>query len=90
MNVVKGETYLVTGGSGFLGVPLVGRLADMGASPVVIARNEGNVLNLRDRVPGIRYIFGAVEDPFLVAKAMRGCRGSPTPTRVGPSSGRRR
>ena len=41
IKIKKGKTYLVTGGSGFLGVPLCERILSQGGKVRVIARDEG-------------------------------------------------
>ena len=42
-NIEKGKTYLVTGGSGFLGRCLIGRILKEGGKVKTIARDEGKL-----------------------------------------------
>mgnify|MGYP003129853234 CR=1 FL=1 len=42
LTIKKGKTYLVTGGSGFLGVPLCERILKMEGRVRVLARDEGS------------------------------------------------
>lgn len=60
---------LITGGSGFLGQELVKRLH----GPIrVLARNEGNLVALKEKFPNIEIMLGDIADPFVVEKAMQG------------------
>ena len=47
----KDKLLLVTGGSGFLGVPLVKRLLADGANVRVISRDEGKLIDLKQQCP---------------------------------------
>jgi UDP-N-acetylglucosamine 4,6-dehydratase len=75
MEIHVGHRYLVTGGSGFLGEALVGSLVSMGAIPVVIARNEGKIIMMKNQYPTMEYHFGDVSDYYQLANAMHGCTG---------------
>ena len=46
-NIEKGKTYLVTGGSGFLGRCLIKRILKAGGNVKTIARDEGKLINLK-------------------------------------------
>lgn len=60
---------LVTGGSGFLGQELIKRLD----GPIrVLARNEGNLVALKERFPTIEIMLGDVADPYVCDRAMEG------------------
>jgi FlaA1/EpsC-like NDP-sugar epimerase len=65
--------YLVTGGSGFLGQELIKRLA--GNEVVVLARNEGKLVELKEKFPWIEIIVGSVTDEITLEKAMHGVDG---------------
>ena len=41
------KKYLVTGGSGFLGGELITRILDHGGEVVTVARNEGQLIKLK-------------------------------------------
>ena len=51
MNIMikKNRTYLVTGGSGFLGGELIERILSVGGKVVTIARNEGQLIKLKQK-----------------------------------------
>ena len=69
------KTFLVTGGSGFLGKPLVKRLLNDGAKVRVLSRNEGKLIDLKQSFPSIEILTGDVSDPFEVRQAMKGVNG---------------
>jgi UDP-N-acetylglucosamine 4,6-dehydratase len=64
---------LVTGGSGFLGFHLVSRLSELGfKNLVVLARNEGNLIALKEKFPWIDVHPGDVADKYTVLRAAEG------------------
>ena len=71
----KNALYLVTGGSGFLGVPLVSRLIDSGVRVRVLSRSEGKLVELKQKHPSVEILTGDVSDPFEVKQAMNGVSG---------------
>lgn len=71
----KGKLYLVTGGSGFLGKPLVARLLADGAKVRVISRDEGKLIELKQEHPEIEILTGDISDWFEVKQAMEGVDG---------------
>ncbi len=62
--------YLVTGGSGFLGVELIKRLVSEGHSIRTIARNEGNLIKLKEQFPQVEIFFGDIANRFEVQQFM--------------------
>lgn len=62
--------YLVTGGSGFLGVKLIERLVSHGHSVRTIARNEGNLIKLKEQFPTIEIFCGDISNLFSVEQFM--------------------
>lgn len=64
--------YLVAGGSGSLGHELISRLE---GEVRVLARNEGNLIALKEKFPNIEIISGDIADPWVVRKAMQGVDG---------------
>ena len=64
--------YLVCGGSGSLGQELIGRLK---GEVRVLARNEGNLIALKEKFPNIEIITGDIADPWIVRKAMQDIDG---------------
>ena len=71
----KDKLYLVTGGSGFLGVPLVARLLRDGARVRVISRDEGKLISLKQAHPEVEILTGDIADSFEVRQAMKGVNG---------------
>ena len=71
----KDKLLLVTGGSGFLGVPLVKRLLSDGARVRVISRDEGKLIDLKQQCPEIEILNGDISDKFEVRQAMKGVDG---------------
>lgn len=66
----EGKTYLVTGGSGFLGKPLVKRLLNLKANVRVLARDEGKLIDVKNTYPSVEILTGDVADEFEVKQAM--------------------
>ena len=75
IKIEKGKKYLVTGGSGFLGVPLVKYIIDNGGNVRVIARDEGKLITLREAYPNVEIYPGDISDPVEVKQAMKGVNG---------------
>ena len=75
IKIEKGKKYLVTGGSGFLGVPLVKYIIDNGGDVRVIARDEGKLITLREAYPNVEIYPGDISDPVEVKQAMKGVNG---------------
>ena len=75
IKIEKGKKYLVTGGSGFLGVPLVKYIIDNGGDVRVIARDEGKLITLRESYPSVEIYPGDISDPIEVKQAMQGING---------------
>jgi UDP-N-acetylglucosamine 4,6-dehydratase len=68
--------YLLTGGSGFLGQELIKRLPrDPLVTIRVLARNEGQLVKLKEEFNNVEIVVGDVSDPFTCDKAMQGVRG---------------
>ena len=60
---------LITGGSGFLGEALIKRLYP---KPIrVVARNEGKLVDLKDKFPEIETVTGDIADEWTVKKVMK-------------------
>jgi UDP-N-acetylglucosamine 4,6-dehydratase len=71
-NIEKGKTYLVTGGSGFLGKTLIKRILDAGGSVKTIARDEGKLIELKQDHPEVEILTGDIADPFDMKQALKG------------------
>jgi UDP-N-acetylglucosamine 4,6-dehydratase/UDP-glucose 4-epimerase len=72
---LHGKMVLVTGGSGFLGTPLIKRLLDDGVRVRTICRDEGKLIELKQKFPSIEIYTGDVSDKFEVKQAMKGVSG---------------
>lgn len=67
------KTYLVTGGTGFIGSALVRRLVEEGHRVRVLDDNSrGAARKLDDMAPAIEMVAGDVRDPHAVKQAIRG------------------
>ena len=73
--IVKGKTYLITGGSGFLGAQLVNEIINKGGIPRVFSRNEGKLIELKQRFPQIEVYTGDISDPFEIRQCFEGVTG---------------
>ncbi len=60
---------LLTGGSGFLGQELIKRLS---GNIRVLARNEGNLVKLKELYPNVEIMLGDISDPYTCDRAMQG------------------
>ena len=65
---------LITGASGFLGTKLVERLYKT-HEIVALARNEGKLIELKQKFPKIEIITGDCADPYIVRGALVGVSG---------------
>jgi len=72
---LKNKLFLVTGGSGFLGKPLIKRLLEDGARVRTLARDEGKLIELKQAFPEIEILTGDVSDVIDVKQAMKGVNG---------------
>jgi len=73
IKIIKGKKYLVTGGSGFLGVELIKRIINEGGFVRTIARNEGKLIQLKERFGnGLEIYCGDIADKFTVEQFMVG------------------
>ena len=75
IKIEKDKLYLITGGSGFLGVPLCQRVINMGGKVRVIARDEGKLIELQQVYSDIEILTGDISDKFEVKQAMKGVDG---------------
>jgi len=75
MKIEKGKLYLVTGGSGFLGDPLIKYILSCGGNVRALSRNEGNIVELKGKYPAIDIYIGDICDKFVVRQAVYGVNG---------------
>lgn len=70
------KKYLITGGSGFLAEGLLRYLTQHNILNVsILARNEGNLIKMKQQYPHVKLITGNCADPKIVYKAMEGVSG---------------
>ena len=75
IKIKEGKKYLVTGGSGFLGGKVIKRILDEGGQVVTLSRDEGKLIELKQKFPKIEFYTGDICDPFDVHQAMKGVAG---------------
>ena len=75
MQINRDDLYLVTGGSGFLGDELVGRILALGGRVRVMARDEGALIKLKQKYDSIDIFPGDVSDVFEVNQAFDEVKG---------------
>lgn len=75
IQIKPGKVYLVTGGSGFLGVPLCERIISRGGIVRVLSRDEGKLIDLKQQFPSVEILTGDIYDSFEVKQAMHGVTG---------------
>tara|TARA_R110001592_G_scaffold229_7_gene1288 strand:+ start:3801 stop:4655 length:855 start_codon:yes stop_codon:yes gene_type:complete len=75
MKIIKNNLYLVTGGSGFLGYPLVEYILHNKGKVRVLARDEGKLVELKEKYPSIEIFPGDIADIFEVKQAMKNVNG---------------
>lgn len=63
---------VIYGASGFLGTALVERLYNDNVHITAVARNEGNLIALKEKFPKIDIVTGDIADPWVVHKTMEG------------------
>jgi UDP-N-acetylglucosamine 4,6-dehydratase/5-epimerase len=69
----KNKNILIFGGSGFLGKQLLTTLSENGHDKVTLfSRDEGKLIELKQRFPAVQIITGDVSDKFEVYQAMKG------------------
>lgn len=75
IKIEKNKLYLVTGGGGFLGKPLVKTILDAGGRVRVIGRDEGTLVALKEVHPSVEIYTGDISDKFEVMQSMKGVDG---------------
>lgn len=69
------KTCLITGGSGYLGLELISRLYNSNTHIKIFARDEGKLIEAKQKYPDIEIITGDISDKFEVEQAMKGVNG---------------
>jgi len=71
------KKYLITGGSGFLGIELIKRLTEMGCRNIVsVSRNEGKSVQLKELFPHVEIILGDIKDKYICHKVCKEVSGT--------------
>lgn len=71
ITVDKGKTYLVTGGSGFLGKKTIERIHEQGGNVITMARDEGKLIQLKQDLPYVEFYTGDISDRFECEQVVR-------------------
>ena len=72
VNIIDlGKRYLVTGGSGFLGQCLINRILKAGGNVKTIARDEGKLIELKQKHPQVEIITGDIGDIFDLKQSLK-------------------
>ena len=75
IKIEQGKKYLVTGGSGFLGGELIKRILDEGGEVITVARNEGQLIKLKQKFPTVDIQTGDINNKYSVHRVMKGVTG---------------
>ena len=75
IKIQKNKLYLVTGGSGFLGISLVDYILQCGGNVRIIARDEGKLIHLKEKFPNVEIYTGDISDIFEVKQSMKDVTG---------------
>ena len=75
IQIEKNKLYLVTGGGGFLGQPLVKHILNEGARVRIIGRDEATLVMMKQRHPSIEIHPGDISDEFEVRQSMKDVDG---------------
>jgi len=75
IKINENHLYLVTGASGFLGVALTKKILDLGGRVRALSRDEGKLIELKQKFPEVEILTGDVSDSFEVHQSMKGVDG---------------
>jgi UDP-N-acetylglucosamine 4,6-dehydratase len=75
ITIEKNKLYLITGGSGFLGHPLVKYVLEKGGLVRILSRDEGKLIDVKEKYPSIEIYTGDISDAFEVRQAMQNVTG---------------
>lgn len=75
IKIEQGKKYLITGGSGFLGGELITRILNEGGEVITVARNEGQLIKLKQKFPTVDIQTGDITNKFSVHRVMKGVTG---------------
>lgn len=75
IKIKNDNIYLVTGASGFLGVPLCKKILSLGGKVKAISRDEGKLIELKQEMPEVEILTGDINDAFEVHQSIKGVHG---------------
>ena len=75
IKIKNDNIYLVTGASGFLGVPLCKKILSLGGKVKAISRDEGKLIELKQEMPDVEILSGDINDVFEVRQSIKGVHG---------------
>jgi UDP-N-acetylglucosamine 4,6-dehydratase/5-epimerase len=75
IQIEENKLYLVTGGGGFLGQPLVKHILSKGAKVRIMGRDEGTLIKMKEIHPSIEIHPGDISDSFEVQQSMKDVNG---------------
>ena len=75
IQIKQDKIYLITGASGFLGISLTKRIIELGGRVRAFARDEGKLIQLKQRFPEVEILTGDVSDSFEVHQSIKGVTG---------------
>lgn len=75
IEIEENKLYLVTGGGGFLGQPLVKHILSKGARVRIMGRDEGTLVKMKEIHPNIEIHPGDISDSFEVQQSMKNVNG---------------
>ena len=75
IKIKSGKKYLITGGSGFLGGELINRILHDGGEVVTVARNEGQLIKLKQKFPSVQIETGDINNKYSVHRVMKDVTG---------------
>jgi|TARA_Y100000022_G_scaffold190021_1_gene189810 FlaA1/EpsC-like NDP-sugar epimerase len=73
--IIKGEKYLITGGTGVVGQELCKRIIELGGKVIVLSRTEEKLNKLKEKYNQIEIVVSDILDDELVKKSIDDVRG---------------
>ena len=73
--IVRGEKYLITGGTGIVGRELCKRIIELGGKVIVLSRTEEKLKKLREQYNEIEVVVSDILDKTSIKESIRDVRG---------------
>ena len=73
--IVRGEKYLITGGTGIVGRELCKRIIELGGNVIVLSRTEEKLKKLREQYNEIEVVVSDILDKTSIKESIRDVRG---------------